>query len=105
MSIANVLVHASHREGFPNVVLQAGAMELPIVCSNIPGNIDIVENATGNIFPVTDTKALKEAVMNSFVSMNNAIAKSTKLRKRIENNFNRKLIHQLLLDYYKTKLH
>ena len=51
MSISNCFIFPSHREGFPNVLLQAGAMQLPIICSNIPGNSDIVDNMqTGLIF-------------------------------------------------------
>jgi glycosyltransferase involved in cell wall biosynthesis len=49
MHIAGLLVHASYREGFPNVVLQAGAMECPVVCSRIEGNIDIVDEDVNGI--------------------------------------------------------
>jgi len=30
--LSSLLVHPSHREGFPNVLLQAGAMKCPVVC-------------------------------------------------------------------------
>src|SRR5690606_37837734 len=36
-AIANALVFPSYREGFPNVVMQAGAMGLPSIVSNING--------------------------------------------------------------------
>ncbi len=50
MAIADYFVFPSHREGFPNVLLQAGAMQLPVICSNIPGNVDlIINNETGII--------------------------------------------------------
>ena len=34
----------SYREGFPNVVMQAGAMGLPSVVSDINGCNEIIEN-------------------------------------------------------------
>ena len=58
MHLSFALVHPSHREGFPNVLLQAGAMDCPVICSAIEGNIDIVENEkTGLIFEVKDETA------------------------------------------------
>jgi glycosyltransferase involved in cell wall biosynthesis len=53
MQLAHLFVFPSHREGFPNVLLQAAAMQLPIVCSAIPGNVDIVRHKeTGYLFEV-----------------------------------------------------
>ena len=46
--ISNVLTFPSYREGFPNVVMQAGAMGLPCIVSNINGCNEIIiegENA------------------------------------------------------------
>ncbi len=42
-AIANVLVFPSYREGFPNVVMQAGAMGLPSIVTNINGCNEIIE--------------------------------------------------------------
>jgi glycosyltransferase involved in cell wall biosynthesis len=61
MHLAGIFVFASHREGFPNVLLQAAAMHTPIVCSAIPGNVDIVENnSTGLLFAVAGEAALQQ---------------------------------------------
>jgi glycosyltransferase involved in cell wall biosynthesis len=63
MSLASLFVFPSHREGFPNVLLQAGAMGTPIVCSAIPGNVDIVEHQfTGLLFTTADEKGLQQQV-------------------------------------------
>ena len=43
-SISNCLVFPSYREGFPNVVMQAGAMKLPSIVSDINGCNEIIEN-------------------------------------------------------------
>ena len=63
ISIANLFVFPSHREGFPNVLLQSGALKLPILCSEIPGNVDVIENnVTGRLFPVNDVTAITENI-------------------------------------------
>lgn len=59
MQLAHLFVFPSHREGFPNVLLQAAAMQVPIVCSAIAGNVDIVtDGKTGLLFPAGDEAAL-----------------------------------------------
>lgn len=58
-SIANALVFPSHREGFPNVVLQAGAMGLPTIATNISGCNEIIKPGyNGILVPVTDAEKL-----------------------------------------------
>lgn len=64
-SISNCLVFPSYREGFPNVVMQAGAMELPSIVTNINGcNEIIVHKENGLIIPVKDEKAVLEAMID-----------------------------------------
>ncbi|WP_304286986.1 glycosyltransferase family 4 protein [Porphyromonas uenonis] len=60
---ADALAFPSYREGFPNVVLQAGAMELPCVVSDINGcNEIIIEEENGLIIPSHDAAALYQAM-------------------------------------------
>ena len=60
---ADALAFPSYREGFPNVVLQAGAMELPCVVSDINGcNEIIIEGENGLIIPPYDAAALYQAM-------------------------------------------
>jgi len=105
MNISDILVHSSYREGFPNVVLQAAAMELPIICSNIPGNIDIVEsNDLGYLFEVKNHTDLYHQVLKVFNEMDIARAKSSDLRMLISKKFDRKIIHKKILDYYLNRM-
>lgn len=60
---ANVLVFPSYREGFPNAVIQAGAMGLPAIVTNINGCNEIIKNGVnGKIIPPKDEDALYEAM-------------------------------------------
>src|SRR5690606_28439202 len=62
-AIADILTFPSYREGFPNVVLQAGAMGLPAIVSDINGcNEIIVEGTNGYIIPVKDEGKLYKAM-------------------------------------------
>ena len=57
--IMDVLVLPTHREGFPNVPLEAAAMELPVVASDIPACLEAVQaNETGLHFATGDAQAL-----------------------------------------------
>jgi glycosyltransferase involved in cell wall biosynthesis len=59
LAISDALVFPSYREGFPNVVMQAGAMGLPTIVSNINGcNEIIIEGENGTIIPVKNTPAI-----------------------------------------------
>jgi glycosyltransferase involved in cell wall biosynthesis len=105
MALADVLVHASHREGFPNVLLESGAMELPVICSDIIGNNDIVvQQKTGLIFPVKDKSVLKEALEFAFVKRNKMAQLARNLYLEVQENYDRKSVHQALLANYKRLL-
>jgi len=101
MSIADLLVHPSYREGFPNVVLQAGAMECPVVCSRIEGNIDIVdENINGLIFTARDENDLYQKLKQAIAEPALMKQRAASLRKKIEENFDRTFVkEQLRLKY------
>lgn len=105
LCLADVLVHASHREGFPNAPLQAGAMECPIVCSDIPGNIDVVTHGeTGLTYPVGDAQALSRALRQLLDNREAARIRAAALRQKVETQFDRKVIHVALLRHYNELL-
>jgi glycosyltransferase involved in cell wall biosynthesis len=61
--LMDVLVLPSHREGLPNVVLEAQAAGIPVVAARVTGNVDaVVHGKTGLLFSVGDVAALTEAV-------------------------------------------
>lgn len=59
----DILVLPSYREGFGNVVIEAGAVGTPAIVSDIPGPIDtIIQNETALVVPVKDVHALTESL-------------------------------------------
>ncbi len=101
LALADVLVHASHREGFPNVLLEAGAMEIPVICSDIIGNKDLItQQKTGLIFPVKDKAVLKEALEFAFVKRDKMAQLAQNLYIEVKENYNRKSIHEAIFANY-----
>jgi glycosyltransferase involved in cell wall biosynthesis len=61
---ADVLVLPSEREGMPLVLLEAMAMGLPVVATDIPGNRDVVVNGeSGFLVPLREPSAMREALL------------------------------------------
>lgn len=101
MHIADLLIHTSHREGFPNVLLQAGAMECPIICSDIPGNIDIVsQRETGLLFECGNEESLCDQICFALENTTLMNSYAENLRKIIEEKFERTYFHQEMKKFY-----
>jgi len=65
----DLFVTASHREGFPRAAMEAAAMRLPIVATDIRGCRQVVDRGTtGQLVPVRDAAALARA-MESMTTM------------------------------------
>jgi glycosyltransferase involved in cell wall biosynthesis len=59
----DVFVLASHREGFPRAAMEASAMGLPVVATDVRGCREIVEpDRTGTLVPQQDSAALAAAL-------------------------------------------
>ena len=60
----DLFVLASHREGFPRSAMEAAAMGLPIVATNIRGCREVVEDeVNGLLVPVREPEALRTAIL------------------------------------------
>ncbi len=104
-AIADALVFPSYREGFPNVVMQAGAMGLPSVVSDINGcNEIIVNNKNGVIVPVKDVGSLGQ-VMQSIVEDNDFYLRlKENSREMVVGRYQQKVVWEALLQEYKQLL-
>ena len=59
----DLLVLPTYREGFPAALLEAAAMEVPVIATRIPGCVDAVRDGeTGLLVPVRDAEALTVAI-------------------------------------------
>lgn len=65
LSISDVLVHASFREGVSWTILEAMAQGLPVVCQNRAGMKDLVVDGCGERISAATPAALREEIANA----------------------------------------
>ncbi|MBU2951995.1 glycosyltransferase family 4 protein [Tamlana agarivorans] len=100
-AISNVLTFPSYREGFPNVVMQAGAMGIPAIVSDINGCNEIIsEDKNGSIIPVKNTEALYQKMLQIFEGK--LIYNKGVCRDMIVSNYNKHVVWDALLSEYKS---
>lgn len=102
-AISNALVFPSYREGFPNVVMQAGAMELPSIVSDINGcNEIIVEGKNGTIIPVKNVEALQQAMKKMILDKLFYEQLQKNARPMIQSRYEQSVVWNALLEEYNT---
>lgn len=101
MALSDVLVHPTQSLDFQNVLLEAGAMCLPIICSDGAGNRQLISSSKqGLIFPGGDVQALLEALEFAFVKPHKMIEFAENLSPILVKDFSRSLFHQKILETY-----
>ena len=100
-AIADILVFPSYREGFPNVVMEAGAMGLPSIVSDINGCNEIIkEGKNGWIIPVKDEEAIYNKMKYCIENSNEVIKVANNSRELITSKYEQKVIWEALLEEY-----
>ena len=102
---SDALVFPSYREGFPNVVIEAGAMDLPSIVTDINGAREIIENGkNGVIVPSRDEQALFDAMKWMIEHSEERKSMVDNARPMVASRYEQGFVHQCLKDYYKEIL-
>lgn len=100
-SAADCLILPSYREGFPNTPIEAGAMGLPCIVTDINGSREIIEDGkNGLVVPSKDSLALLTA-MTALIEnkpLYNMMADNA--RPMIVARFEQGFVRKCLYDYY-----
>lgn len=98
---SDCFVLPSYREGFPNAVLEAGAMSLPCIVTDINGSREIiVEGENGTIVPSKDVNALYDAMSRIVREKDWRYKMAGNARKMIADRFEQGFVRKCLYDFY-----
>lgn len=105
LAASDAFVFPSYREGFPNVVIEAGAMSLPSIVTDINGSREIIiEGKNGTIIPPRDAVALYQS-MKSFLEQPDKRAQMAfNARPFVASRYEQSYVRRCLKEYYKEIL-
>lgn len=99
--LSHALVFPTYREGFPNVVLQAGALDLPGIVTNINGcNEIIVPGKNGLIIPVKEENAIFDAMQFFIHHPQETSAMKKNAREMIETRYKQAVVWEAIRQEY-----
>ncbi|MPL54823.1 D-inositol-3-phosphate glycosyltransferase [bioreactor metagenome] len=104
-AISNVLILPSYREGFPNAVLQAGAMGLPSIVSDISGCNEIIEHeVNGLLVPKKNHIELQKAMEKMLYNPSLLKEFYQNARNKVVKSFDKNFVWQELKKEYENAL-
>jgi len=98
-------VMPSYREGFPNTVMEAGAMGLPSIVTDINGSREIIiHGEIGLIVPSKDVDALYMAMKQVLLDTDAREKMASNARPYIDSRFEKSFVQKCLIDFYEEIL-
>jgi len=105
LTISTIFVFPSYREGFPNVVMQAGAMGLPCIVTNINGSNEIiVQGVNGVIIPPQNAPKLNNAMVDLLNNKEKRERMASVAREMIAGRYEQTYVWNELLKMYQSLL-
>ena len=101
LEAADAFVLPSYREGFPNSLLQAGAMELPSIATDICGCNEIVKDGVnGLLVPARDEEALRQAMAAMRDDPERRGRMGAEAAEQVKSRFSCRMVWEALLHFY-----
>ncbi len=102
LAASDAFVFPSYREGFPNVVIEAGAMGLPSIVTDINGSREIVvEGRNGIVVPPRDTGALRTAMEDFLENPGRRKDMAAAARGLVASRYEQSFVRNCLKEFYK----
>lgn len=98
---SDCFIMPSYREGFPNTVMEAGAMGLPSIVTDINGSREIIiHGENGLIVPSKDVDALYMAMKQVLLDTDAREKMAANARPYIDSRFEKSFVQRCLIDFY-----
>lgn len=97
--ISNVLIHPSYQEGLSRALMEAMAAGLPVICSKIRGNIDLIDDNGGILVETNDVQGYKNAISDLYHNKDMCINMGTYNLKKIK-KFDIKTVEKMMESVY-----
>ena len=98
LKASDLFVFPSFQEGLPVSLMEAMAVGLPVVCSNIRGNCDLIDENGGVLFDPHSVDDCKNAITKA---LNSNMADMGKYNQVKVSNFSYEKVHNQMLEIYK----
>jgi glycosyltransferase involved in cell wall biosynthesis len=106
LSAADILCLPSHREGFGVVIIEAAAMGIPSIGSNIYGISDaIIDRKTGFLFERGNVQQLQLCIKTLSINKQMRLELGNNARKYVEQYFSDEQVVGAYIQYVKNVLH
>jgi len=100
-ALMDMFILPSHREGLGLVILEASAMEKPVIATNIRGCREAVDNGkTGILIPLKDVEKLSQAIIYLFNNPKKAKEMGKEGRKKVLREFDERIIFSRIKTEY-----
>ena len=105
LAASDALAFPSYREGFPNVVIEAGAMGLPSLVTDINGSREIIiEGKNGTIIPPRDADALLGAMRRLVLDRASTATMAYNARAMVASRYEQGYVRGCLKEFYREIL-
>jgi glycosyltransferase involved in cell wall biosynthesis len=86
--VPSVIAQDGDRDGLPNVIMEAGALGVPLVASAVAAIPEFIQDrVTGRLVPQRDPAALAEAILETWRQPERAATRAQAARRSVEERF------------------
>jgi teichuronic acid biosynthesis glycosyltransferase TuaC len=105
MAAADLVVLPSYGEGLPTVLVEAGAVGVPILATSVGGIPELLENDRGRLVPSRSVEALAQGIREIINNPNTATQKAERFRCHVKQHYDVDRNAAKLVEMYESARH